>query len=58
MTLDKTVRRGMNNLAVSRITDLADIVDKKSEKTCGLSLVEGRRQWVDVILSNRLLVNL
>ena len=29
MTLDKTVRRGMNNLAVCIMTDLADIVDKK-----------------------------
>ena len=29
MTLPKTVRRGMNNLAVNGITDLVNLVDKR-----------------------------
>ena len=46
MTLPKTVRRGMNNLAVNGITDLANLVDKKVRKDLW-KLISGvdRRQW-------------
>ena len=43
MTLPKTVRRGMNNLAVNGITDLANLVDKKVRKDLW-KLVSGGRQ--------------
>ena len=59
MTLRKTVRRGMNNLDVNGITDLADLVCKKVRKDLWkLISGVGRGQWVDVILPNKLLVTL
>ena len=59
MTLPKTVRRGINNLAVNRITDLANLVYQKVRNDLWkLISGVGRRQWVDVILPNKLLVTL
>ena len=46
MTLPKTVRRGINNLAVNGITDLASLLDKNVRKDLW-KLINGigRRQW-------------
>ena len=50
---------GMNNLVVSGITNLANLVDQKFRKDLWkLISGVGRGQWVDVILPNKLLVTL